>query len=35
MVSVPMLVAVSGVLAVTAIYFLWVRKLPRPDQEQK
>jgi hypothetical protein len=35
MVSVPVLVALSGLLAVTTIYFVWVRKPAQPGQDQK
>jgi hypothetical protein len=30
----PLLIGTVGVIAVTAIYFLWARKLPQAQQEQ-
>ena len=35
MLSFPVLLGVSGVVAIVAIYFLWVRKLTPKQPEQK
>jgi hypothetical protein len=31
----PLLIGTVGVVAVTAIYFLWARKLPQPQEQPK
>jgi hypothetical protein len=35
MLSFPVLFGITGVLAIVAIYFLWVRKLTPKQPEQK